>query len=57
MFHRHIWEIRGVRNFRVTYVNLGGDEPKTEILRVCTVCGKPKTKEITGTWTLEQLRA
>jgi hypothetical protein len=56
MIHRHKWEIRGARNIVVSYLYLGGQGYETQVLYVCSKCGKSKVKDLEGTWTLEQLR-
>lgn len=55
IFHRHTWALRATQHVRL----LWGGKPygdATEALYVCETCGKTKTKEYEGLWTLEQLR-
>jgi hypothetical protein len=58
MFHRHKWRIRGTKTINYTGIYDGIVYlQKTRVLKVCTVCGKTKVKEIDGHWTKDQLNA
>lgn len=47
--HRHKWTPRAVTNLQNS-VSFW-----TEVLYVCSVCGKPRSVNLRGTWSLEDL--
>lgn len=57
--HWHKWEVRGVEHFKYDVedkeFSVTTNVPKTRVLQRCSKCGKPKTRELDGHWTIEQL--
>jgi hypothetical protein len=55
LFHRHKYVLSAVHPFVLDYDG-GGMSNKTRLLFVCQTCGKVKTAEIFGSWTLEEVK-
>lgn len=56
--HRHTWKPKGVTNYKHSTWVAGTPIEKgdtTEVLYVCTTCGKSKTKTLNGVWYKEDL--
>jgi hypothetical protein len=53
--HLHEWVRKEARPLRIVSDNSYIEETYTLILLKCSKCGKHKTKQLQGTWTLEEL--
>lgn len=60
MIHRHKWDIVAVHPLRIEDISFSYHHPsvsyKTRVLRVCSICGNSKVKELKGTWSLEEVK-
>jgi len=57
MFHRHRYEMVAVNpGMHLDLTGLMVVYYYTRILYRCTECGRVKTRDVRGTWTLEDLR-
>lgn len=61
---RHDWKVRAV-TYYMKYAWLTDRKPdpvkielgeRTSVLQVCTKCGDPRSRELQGVWTLEDLQ-
>jgi len=51
----HQWEARSVHYFTARNIGYDNEHLVTEVLYVCKICGKSKTKELEGKWELKDL--
>lgn len=60
-WHTHKWTPISAQELVIVHytarvIKLDTEEPITEILLKCSICGDVKTKTISGHWTIEEIK-